>query len=170
MQLLNRTCGDTIERNRQTIAVEAPPADRVHGLIGDAGGFSCTTESDGGEVQMVKLLDPARFVKSIEQQLVARARAANLPAICELGFFIEGAKQILTINRRGARLSAGRLGRSYLALKWNEFTRLLLGHNDVAEAVSQERIIPSTQIALETAQALFPRLPLWRPVWDELPA
>jgi hypothetical protein len=87
-----------------------------------------------------------------------------------LGFSIEGSKQVLTLTRRGARLCAGRLGRSYLTLKSNEFARLMLGHSDVSEAVAQERIIPSTQTALETAQALFPRVPLWRPTWDDLPA
>jgi hypothetical protein len=116
---------------------------------------------------MVKILDPAEFVKAIEPVLVERARAANLPPDSELGLFVDGVKRTLTVTRRGARLTTGRLGRSYLALKGNEFTRLLLGHNDVTVPVEQERIVPSTQIALETARALFPRLPLWRPTWDE---
>jgi hypothetical protein len=40
----------------------------------------------------------------------------------------------------------------------------------VAESVQQGRIVPSTQIALDTARALFPQLPLWRPKWDEAQA
>jgi predicted acetyltransferase len=167
VQILARACGDSIERNRHTIDVEAPPGDPLHRLMVEAGGTTNATECDGGEVQMVKILDPAGFVKAIEPALVERARAANLPIDCELGFYVDGAKHTLTVTRRGARLGAGRLGRSYLALKGNEFTRLLLGHNDVIEPVEQERIVPSTQIALETARALFPRLPQWRPTWDE---
>jgi predicted acetyltransferase len=169
-QLLARACGDSIERNRQTIAVEAPPGDPLHRIVVEAGGMTNASESDGSEVQMVKILNPAQFVRAIEPELVERARAANLPPVCELGLFIEGTRQVLTVTRRGVRLSTGRLGRSYLALKDNEFTRMLLGHNDVVESVQQERIIPSTQIALETARALFPRLPLWRPKWDDAQA
>jgi GNAT superfamily N-acetyltransferase len=170
IQILARACGDTIERNRHTIVVEAPPGDPLHALLAEAGGSCNSGEVDGGEVQMVKVIDPAQFVKAIEPALVERARKANLPATCDLGLFIEGTKHMLAVTGRSARLTMGKLGRSYLALKWNECQRLLLGHNDVAEAVRQERIVPSTQIALETAQSLFPRLPLWRPRWDELPA
>jgi predicted acetyltransferase len=170
VQLLARACGDSIERNRQTIAIDAPPEDPLHPLVAAAGGITNASESDGGEVQMVKVLNPAKFVASIEPELVERARVANLPPVCELGLFIDGTRQVLTVTRRGVRLSTGRMGRSYLALKDNEFTRMLLGHSDVAETVQQERIIPSTQIALETARALFPRLPLWRPKWDDAQA
>jgi predicted acetyltransferase len=167
VQILARACGDSIERNRHTIEVETLPGDPLHRLMVEAGGTTNASESDGGEVQMVKILDPAAFVKAIEPVLVERARAANLPPDSELGLFVDGVKRTLTVTRRGARLTTGRLGRSYLALKGNEFTRLLLGHNDVTVPVEQERIVPSTQIALETARALFPRLPLWRPTWDE---
>jgi hypothetical protein len=169
-QLLARACGDSIEHNRQTIALEAPPGDPLHRLVIEAGGTMNASESDAGEVQMVKVLNPAQFVRAIESELAERASAANLPPVCELGLFIEGTRQVLTVTRRGVRLSTGRLGRSYLALKDNEFNRMLLGHNDVAESVQQGRIIPSTQIALETARALFPRLPLWRPKWDDAQA
>jgi hypothetical protein len=167
---LARACGDSIERNRQTIAVEAPPGDPLHQLIVEAGGQSNASESDGGEVLMVKVLDPARLVKAIEPDLVERSRAANLPAATELGLLVDGVKDALVVTRRTARLTHGRLGRSYVIAKRNEFTRLLLGHNDAAESAQQERLGPSTQIALETARALFPRLPLWRPTWDEMPA
>jgi predicted acetyltransferase len=167
VQILARACGDSIERNRHTIEVEAPPGDPLHRLMVEAGGTTNAGESDGGLVQMVKILDPDGFIKAIEPVLVERARAANLPADCELGLFVDGVKHTLTVTRRGAKLATGRLGRSYLALKGNEFTRLLLGHNEVTVPVEQERIVPSTQIALETARALFPRLPLWRPTWDE---
>ncbi|MEX2141472.1 MAG: GNAT family N-acetyltransferase [Pirellulales bacterium] len=170
VQLLARACGDSIERNRQTIAVEAPPGDSLHQLVVEAGGMTNASESNGSEVQMVKVLNPAQFVRAIEPELAERARTANLPPVCELGLFIEGTRQVLTVTRRGVRLSSGRLGRSYLALKDNEFTRMLLGHNDIAESVQQGRIIPSTQIALETAGELFPRLPLWRPKWDDAQA
>jgi hypothetical protein len=170
VQILGRACGDSIERNRQTISIEAPPGDPLHRLMAEAGGTTNAGESDYGEVQMVKILNPAQFVRTIEPALAERTRSEHLPPVCELGLLVDNSKHTLTVTRRGSRLSSGRLGRSYLALKENEFTRLMLGHNDVAESVAQERIVPSTQIALATARAMFPRLPLWRPTWDEAPA
>jgi hypothetical protein len=49
-----------------------------------------------------------------------------------------------------------------------EFTRLMMGHLDVAEAVAQGRIESSTRLALEMAEILFPRLPYWRAPWDDV--
>jgi hypothetical protein len=170
MQLLSRACGDLLERNRQRIVLEAPPEEPLHDLMVQAGGTFNRSESDGGEVLMVRVVNPAALVRSMEGELVERARAAELPAPVELGFAVGGQKHLLTVTRRTARLSRGRLGRSYLTLKENEFTRLLLGHGDVAEAAAGERIVPSTQTAIEVAQVLFSRQPLWRPSWDDLPA
>jgi predicted acetyltransferase len=170
MQLLARACGDLLERNRQRIVLEAPPEEPLHNLMVQAGGTFNRGESDGGEVLMVRVVNPAALVRALEAELVERARAAELPAPVELGFSVGGQKHVLTVTRRTARLSRGRLGRSYLTLKENEFTRLLLGHGDVAETAAGERIVPSTQTAIEIARILFPRQPLWRPSWDDLPA
>ena len=49
-----------------------------------------------------------------------------------------------------------------------EFTRLALGHMDVAEAAAHDRVQISTRLAEETGCVLFPRLPLWRSPWDEI--
>jgi hypothetical protein len=51
-----------------------------------------------------------------------------------------------------------------------DFTRLVLGQLDWQLAVADGRLECSTALAREAAQALFPRLPLWRPPWDEMPA
>jgi predicted acetyltransferase len=169
-QLLARACSDSIERNRQSITIEAPPADPLHQIIAEAGGLTNSSECDGYEVQMVKVLDIAHYVRVIEPLLIQRAQAANLTIPCELGLLVEGTKHALTISRTDARLHGGRLGRSYLTLKWNELTRLLLGHSDPAESVEQQRITPSTQTAFDTMRVLFPKLPFWRPRWDEAQA
>jgi hypothetical protein len=64
----------------------------------------------------------------------------------------------------------GALGRSYLTLNRDEFTRLALGHYAVHDMMAEDRIQASTQVAVELAAALFPKLPFWRPPWDDLPA
>jgi hypothetical protein len=46
----------------------------------------------------------------------------------------------------------------------------VLGQGDPHEAVAAGRMEPSTQVALKLASQLFPRLPLWCPMWDDLPA
>jgi hypothetical protein len=69
-----------------------------------------------------------------------------------------------------AALHVGRVGRSYLKLEDDEFARLLLGQCDPVEAAAAGRLEPSTQIAIKLASQLFPRTPLWCPMWDDLPA
>ena len=51
-----------------------------------------------------------------------------------------------------------------------ELARLLLGQSDPAEALAAGRLEASTQMALKLAGQLFPRTPLWCPMWDDLPA
>jgi hypothetical protein len=61
-----------------------------------------------------------------------------------------------------------RLNRSYLSCNGAEFTRLLLGHVDIDDAVAAGRLVASTRVAHETAQVLFPQVPFWRPPLDDL--
>ena len=64
----------------------------------------------------------------------------------------------------------GRVGRSYLTLSDDELARLLLGQSDPIEAAAAGRLQASTQVAQKLAMQLFPRMPLWCPMWDDLPA
>jgi hypothetical protein len=49
-----------------------------------------------------------------------------------------------------------------------DFTRLVLGQLDLDRAVEESRVEPSTALAHEAARVLFPRLPYWRPLLDDL--
>jgi len=62
------------------------------------------------------------------------------------------------------------LGPDYLGLGASDFSRLLLGHLDWEEALCARRISASTPSALAAARILFPRLALWHPLLDDLPA
>jgi predicted acetyltransferase len=169
-QLLARACAESIERDRQELTLCAPPTNTLHRLVCAAGGTFHHHEAAHGEVFMVRILKPIEFLQRLAPELEARAKAAGLPREAELGISIAGQNLRLVYTRRGFRVRSGTLGRSYLTLNRDEFTRLVLGHTAVREAAMEGRIGASTQTAIELAAALFPKLPFWRPPWDELPA
>lgn len=166
-QLLARACGEAIERDVNDITLHAPPDHPLHGLFEAAHGTLHHQEAHLGEVFMVKLLDPHGFLRAQCGDLRQRAEAAGLPRPCELGLSIEGEKHRLAIGRRSVKLLPGGLGRSYLRCNIAEFTRLVMGHLDIEEAAASGRLEVSTRLALQAAQALFPRRPLWRSPLDD---
>ena len=168
--LLARACGDLIEHDDRPLTLHAPADDPLHPFMLGCGGTFQHHESDQGEVLMAKVLDVGKLIKTIAPEILSRARVAHIPRPCELGFLVEGVRRQMLITSRGVKVVQGRLGRSYLALNGCDFTRLLLGHLDLAEAAANGRVSPSTQHALELAAVLFPQVPLWRPLWDDLPA
>lgn len=167
-QLLARACSEAIERDCHSIALHAPPGDRLFEVFRNAGGALCQSEVHHGEVFMAKLLDPSGLLRTLCSELHLRAEKAKLVRPCGLGLLFDEAKLRLTATRRSVKLSRGKLGRSYLRLNLPEFTRLVLGHLDVREAVECGRISASTRQAVDVADALFPRLPLWRSPLDDL--
>ncbi|HEY2882504.1 MAG TPA: GNAT family N-acetyltransferase [Pirellulales bacterium] len=169
-QLLARACGDAIEHNRQEIKVSAPPGHPVHQIVCDGDGVYHNQETDQADVFMVKIVDPLKLLAKLAPELEARAKQAGLPRDTELGLCVDGAKWRVVYNRRGIRIRTGKLGRNYLTLNRAEFTRLALGHGLVRETAFAGRIQSSTQTAIALAESLFPRLPLWRPEWDDSPA
>ncbi len=169
-QLLARACGDAIERDYHSVRLDAPPGHPLHQAIVEAGGRFKHHEAENGEVFMVKLFDPLAFLERLLPQLHERAKAADLPRPCELGITLNDEKYRLVVNRRGVKLSPGKLGRSYLGCNRSVLTQLLLGHLKVKDATESGRLETSTQVATEIAGILFPPLPLWRPPLDDLPA
>ena len=167
-QLLARACGEAIERDVHALVLHAPPSERLFALFQAAGGTLHLTESHQGEVFMVKLLDPPGMLRSLLGELHVRAEVGGLPRPCELGLRVEDLKFQLALSRRSVKLTRNKVGRSYLRLNLAEFTRLLLGHLDLEEAVAGGRLTASTRLALEIGQVLFPRLPLWRPPLDDV--
>lgn len=167
-QLLARACGDAIERDCHSITLHAPPGGRLFELFEKSGGVMSRGEVFQGEVFMAKLFDPLHFLRSLGGELHSRAEAAGLARPCELGLSLDGEKCRLIVSRRSVKLARGKVGRSYLSLSSPEFTRLVLGHSDLAEAADCGRIRVSTRHAAEIASVLFPRLPFWRSPLDEL--
>ncbi len=167
-QLLARGCSDAIEHDFHHLVYHGSPNDPVHGIFQTAGGTRRCHESYNGEVTMVKLFDPAAFLRRINPILHHRATAARLNRPAELGLVLDGQKLSLKINRRGVRITNDKIGRSHLTCNIADFTRLVMGHMNIEEALESGRIEASTQVATQIAAALFPALPLWRPSMDEL--
>ena len=141
----------------------------LHQLVVAAGGVLHNQEADYDEVFMVKIVDLAKFLSLLTPQLEARAKQAALPRDMELGFHVDGAKWRIVFTRHGMRIRTDKLGRNYLTLNQAEFTRLALGHGSVKATAFAGRLQASTRKSLDWAEILFPALPLWRPVWDDLP-
>lgn len=169
-ELLARACGDAIERDLHHIRVDAAPDESLHQIFAEAGGRGCFDESDQGEVTMVKAFDPMQLLVDFFDLMHERAKDAGLSLPCDLGLMIGGKRYAISIRQRTVKLLHEKLGRSYLECDSGQLTQLLLGHLDVAEAVEAGKIIASTRVATETASLLFPRLPFWRPTFDDLQA
>ncbi len=169
-QLLARACADAIERGFHTTRLEAPPAHPLHQAIVRAGGEHRYHESDGGLVFMAKALRPIELLERMCDVVHQRARDADAQRSYELGLLLGGKKLLITATRRGTKLIRGKLGRSYLACSRGALTQLVLGHLDAVRLAELGRLQPSTRVALETAAVLFPRVPLWYPPLDALPA
>ncbi len=169
-QLLARACGDAIEQDFHRVRIDAAPDHPLHAALVAAGGVHSYHEADHGLVFMIKLFDPQRFIALISDELLARARRGGLPRPSELGLLLDNRKRRLLIRHRKVELASGKIGRSYLKCTTPDLTKLLLGHLEVGESIESGRLWASTRVAMETASILFPRLPFWRPPWDELPA
>ncbi len=170
VQLLGRACGDAIEKDFLQVRVDAAPREPLHQLLVQAGAVYRHHEADQGMVFMANIFKPRRFLKLIGRDLGQRAKVAGLPRPCQLGLLINNEKYRLSVSRRNVELTPGALGRSYVKCSLYDVNQLLLGHLDVRDAVDAGRLTVSTHVALDMADALFPRLPFWRPPWDELPA
>jgi GNAT superfamily N-acetyltransferase len=170
--ILARVCAEAIENDRQEIVYESSVADPLHAAVAGGEGIA-----PGGDRMIVaRVFRPLDLLQSLAPTVAARVAAAGVRETVELGLDTPGFRgSIVVPERRGsaapqATVQPGRLGRSYLRLAEAELARLLLGQCDPAEAVAAGRMEPSTQIALRLAAQLFPRQPLWCPMWDDLPA
>jgi hypothetical protein len=102
--------------------------------------------------------------------VAARVTAAGIRETVELGLDAPSFRGSIIVNNGVATVHAGRVGRSYLRLGDDELARLVLSQCDPTESVMAGRMESSTQMAQKLAGQLFPRIPLWCPMWDDIPA
>ena len=169
-EILARVCAEAIENDRQEIVYESSAADPLHEAV--AGGASLV---QGGDRMIVaKVFRPLDLLTAQAPAVAARVVAADIRETVELGLDAPSFRGSIIVadggEPREATIHPGRVGRSYLRLTDDELARLLLGQCDPIEAVAAGRMEPSTQMAQKLAGQLFPRQPLWCPMWDDLPA
>ncbi len=168
--LLTRASDDALERDWHPLRFDAPPDAPLHGLLESLGGQRFHHDADDGRAIMLRMFDPADFVTAIGSELLTRAQAAEVELPLELGLLVERQRWQLRVSKRGARLTPGGLGRSYLTLSRHDLIRLLTGRSSAQDLLASGRVQSSTRLAAEAATALFPRLAWWLPVWDALEA
>lgn len=177
-EILARVCAEAIENDRQELVYESSPADPLHqavvGTLADEQAGSRGLPQD--RMIVAKVFNPEELLTTLAPTVAQRVAASNIREPVELGFDNERFRGSITVTGgrehepRAAAVHPGRVGRSYLKISNDEFARLLLGQCDPLEAATAGRLEASTQMAQKLAEQLFPRLPLWCPMWDDLPA
>jgi len=176
-EILARVCAEAIENDRQEIVYESCASDPLHAAVagGDTGMSAAGPCNAGDRMIVAKLYRPLEVLQALAPAVAKRVAEAGIRETVELGLDSPNFRgSIIVAEPKGgeakATVHAGRVGRSYLRLSADELARLLLGQCDPHEAVAAGRMEPSTQVAQKLAAQLFPRTPLWCPMWDDLPA
>ena len=166
-QILARVCSEAIENDRQEIALESCVADPLHRFVAGPEGLG---DVSADRMIVGRVFDPAGLLNLVAPAIAQRLAAAGATETIELGLETPSFRGSLVVGKGKATVHTGRVGRSYLRLSEDEFARLVLGQCDPAEAAAAGRLAASTQIAQKLARQVFPRQPLWCPMWDDLPA
>jgi GNAT superfamily N-acetyltransferase len=166
-QILARVCSEAIENDRQEIVYESAVGDPLHRFVA---GPDSTADVSSDRMIVARVFDPAGVLELIAPAIAARLAAEGVGETIELGLDTPSFRGSLLLGKGKAKVQTGRVGRSYLRLSDDEFTRLVLGQCDPAEAAAAGRLAASTQVAQKFAMQVFPRTPLWCPMWDDLPA
>ena len=169
-QLVKRVCADVIEQEDGPIRIDAPPGDPLHAFMVSSGGHLHHQENHAGTYTMAKLFDSLAVLKALQKEINQRAHQANLNRPFELGLEIHGKWHQILFTPRSIKLVPGKSGRSHLRCDDSVLAQFLMGYLDVPQAVEEGLLQASTRVAAETAQVIFPRLPLWRPPLDDAPA
>ena len=165
-EILARVCAEAIENDRQEIVYESSAADPLHREV--VGGAESVQPGD--RMIVAKVFKPLSLLTAAAPAIAARMAAAGSRETMELGLEAGDFRASIIVADGKATVQAGRVGRSYLRIAEAELARLLLNQCDPAEAAAAGRLEASTQMALKLAGQLFPRMPLWCPMWDDLPA
>jgi len=165
-EILARVCAEAIENDRQEIVYESTASDPLHEAI--VGGEGLVQAGD--RMVVARVFRPLDLLTALVPAVAARVVEAGIRETLELGLDSPGFRGSIIVADGKASVHAGRVGRSYLRISDEELARLLLGQCDPAEAAVAGRLEASTQVAQKLASQLFPRTPLWCPMWDDLPA
>ena len=119
-----------------------------------------------GTVSMYHIAHLGRFLKCILPELARRAAGAECTLPLEMGITLDDERWLIHIHGRHSRVEPDKLSRRHLTLTAPVLVRLLMGHTGIAAAADEEGFIASTSTALDAAEILFPREPIWRSPLD----
>ena len=170
VQLLARACSEMIEQGHQSVMLHSAQSDRLHRLFRIAAGSTDCGEMAGRQMHMARLLAPVKLLRKQAAVLCRRAAQANLPRSFELGLWVDDKQYRLSISRQDARITAGSIGCDHIKMNVADFTRMVLGHLQWRQALSDRRLQPSSRLAAKAGRGLFPRVPFWHPPLDDLKA
>jgi predicted acetyltransferase len=170
MELIARACHDAVEQDHRRISLHAPGNSPLLGYFrGDAKSSPPHAAREHADLCMARLLDPLGFLRMMCGVFVQRATEAGLARPLKLGLLVDGRRYQIEIAGSG-RAMADTMGHSYLRLNVADFTRLLLGQLDWERALEEGRVVPSNGLAGDAGRVLFPPLPCWWPLLDDLRA
>jgi predicted acetyltransferase len=167
-RLLIRACQDAIERDVHTLTLHTPAADPLHELLVTAGGRWHALESGSPASLLVKLLDPAGWIESVDQELRRRARAARLSLPIQIRIDASESKYCLKITPRECRLIADEQPRCDVRCDKLTFGALLMGNLNLTKALQLGHLVIADAEILSQLTALFPPLLYWQSPFDTL--
>lgn len=97
--LLARACQNAIEHDHRNISLLLPPTDPMHEVLLAANGRR-SNPRNGTTTLMLKMLDPARWIESMYDVLVERAKAADITRPFQVVFGLGRRKVRLDLTRR----------------------------------------------------------------------
>ncbi|MCA9185646.1 MAG: GNAT family N-acetyltransferase [Pirellulaceae bacterium] len=167
-QLVRRVCADAIERDQLRVTAHAPPGHPIHQLIEDAGGRHFAAETVGSRTWMAKVFDPLEFLRRQRHNVAARVKATKRNLPIEFGMLLDGQPLTVSVTRRTVKVSSGGNLSDRLELDSPTLTQMLLGHASPSELSDRGQLAYVTDETLEIAEAVFPKLPFWQPVFDTI--
>jgi ribosomal protein S18 acetylase RimI-like enzyme len=166
--LLARACQDAIEGDQRTISLHIPATDSLHALLVAAGGRSLPTSRTGSGAHVAKLLAPARWIESIYEVLLERARAADLARPFALAFDTGQHRYRLELTRRSSHFIRDDQCVADVACTLETLGALFLGDLDIAAARDSGQLGCATLESAAQLAALFPRESFWQSPLDTL--
>lgn len=164
--LLARACQNAIEHDHRNISLLLPQDNPLHTVLLTAGGRR--TARNGSNTLMLKLLDPTRWIESIYDVLLERAKTAGITRPFQVVFDLGRRKVRLDLTRRSGHLTREDAAPVEVACDAEIFGALLLGNLDVAAACATGLIdIANDELAARLAD-LFPVTNFWQSTLDTL--
>jgi len=163
--LLARACQNAIEHDHRNISLHLPATDPLHEVLLAANGRRLALRT-GTNTLMLKLLDPARWIESIYDVLVERAKAAGITRPFQVVFGLGRRKVRLDLTRRSGHLTCEHAAPVEVACDADTFGALLLGNLDVVAACEAGLVeVANDELAARLA-ALFPVSDYWQSPLD----